>query len=91
MQDVPSWCIQRAEQCCFVQATGVEFPDVSDFWQGESFRSLGAGLRSKKFAFVPVKVRQHSLWQSQCAGSAVSMCSLPCGRKHVYVADALMC
>ena len=71
--------MQRAEQRCCVQATGVEFPDVSDFWQGESFRSLGAGLRSKKFAFVPVKVRQQRLWQSQCGGSAVTVRSLPYG------------
>lgn len=38
------------------QATGVEFPSVTHFWEGEAFRSLGAGVRQKKIAFVGVKV-----------------------------------
>ncbi len=40
-----------------LQATGVEFPAVTHFWEGEAFRSLGAGVRQKKIAFVGVKVR----------------------------------
>ena len=39
-----------------VQATGVEFPLVTKFWQGESYRCMGAGVRTKKVAFVNVKV-----------------------------------
>ena len=57
--------VQRA------QATGIEFPDVADFWQGESCRSLGAGLRSKKFAFVPVKVDTSPDACSSCASAGI--------------------
>lgn len=42
-----------------LQSTGVEFPEVTSFWTGtERYRSLGAGVRAKSFAFVPVKVRK---------------------------------
>jgi len=34
----------------------VEFPEVTAFWEGEKMRSMGAGVRAKNFAFVPVKV-----------------------------------
>ncbi|KAK9826897.1 hypothetical protein WJX81_006395 [Elliptochloris bilobata] len=38
-------------------STGVEFPEVVSLWgSSEKFRSVGAGVRAKKFAFVPVKV-----------------------------------
>ena len=43
---------------CLLQATGVAFPEVTTFWQGEKFRCLGAGNRKKKIAFVGVKVRE---------------------------------
>ena len=39
-----------------MQSTGVEFPEVTTLWEGEKMRSMGAGVRAKKFAFVPVKV-----------------------------------
>ena len=39
-----------------MQATGVTFPAVTKFWQGESYRCMGAGVRTKKVAFVGVKV-----------------------------------
>ena len=39
-----------------MQATGVTFPLVNKFWQGESYRCMGAGVRTKKVAFVNVKV-----------------------------------
>ena len=39
-----------------LQSTGVEFPEVTTFWDGDKMRSVGAGVRAKKFAFVPVKV-----------------------------------
>ena len=39
-----------------LQSTGVAFPEVTTFWQGEKFRCLGAGNRKKKIAFVGVKV-----------------------------------
>lgn len=40
-----------------LQSTGVEFPEVVGLWGStEKFRSVGAGVREKKFAFVPVKV-----------------------------------
>jgi hypothetical protein len=40
------------------QATGVEFPEVVSLWgASDKFRSVGAGVRAKKFAFVPVKAR----------------------------------
>jgi hypothetical protein len=35
----------------------VEFPEVTSLWQGERLRCVGAGVRAKKFAFVPVKVQ----------------------------------
>lgn len=37
-------------------ATGIEFPLVNEFWAGETYRSVGAGARSKKIAFINVKV-----------------------------------
>lgn len=39
-----------------MQATGVTFPEVTKFWQGDSYRCMGAGVRTKKVAFVGVKV-----------------------------------
>ena len=42
--------------CLLLQSTGVEFPEVTAFWDGDKMRSVGAGVRAKKFAFVPVKV-----------------------------------
>lgn len=44
------------EQLLHVQATGVAFPQVTQFWQGEKYRCMGAGVRTKKVAFVGVKV-----------------------------------
>ena len=38
-------------------ATGVEFPLVKTFWEGEAQRNVGAGVRQKKIAFLGVKVR----------------------------------
>lgn len=41
----------------------MEFPEVNTFWIGSGkFRSLGAGVRAKKFAFVPVKVYAVTLY-----------------------------
>ena len=40
-----------------MQATGIAFPQVTKFWQGETYRCVGAGVRTKKVAFVGVKVR----------------------------------
>jgi hypothetical protein len=42
--------------CWLLQATGVTFPQVTKFWQGEPYRCMGAGVRTKKVAFVGVKV-----------------------------------
>ena len=39
------------------QATGTDFDTVQRFWVGEAFRCLGAAVRSKKVAFLGVKVR----------------------------------
>ena len=39
-----------------MQATGVEFPEVTTLWDGDKMRSVGAGVRAKKFGFLPVKV-----------------------------------
>lgn len=39
-----------------MQATGVTFPQVTKFWQGELYRCMGAGVRTKKVAFIGVKV-----------------------------------
>ena len=47
-----------------LQSTGVEFPEVTTFWDGDKMRSVGAGVRAKKFAFVPVKVRLLRMAQS---------------------------
>ncbi|DBB11970.1 TPA: hypothetical protein ACH3X3_006096 [Trebouxia sp. C0006] len=38
------------------KATGVNFPQVTKFWQGEAYRCMGAGVRTKKVAFVSVKI-----------------------------------
>ena len=41
-----------------MQATGAQFPLVARFWEGDTaFRCMGAGVRSKKFGFIGVKVR----------------------------------
>ena len=53
-----------------LQATGVEFPAVTHFWEGEAFRSLGAAVRQKKIAFVGVKVNFIRL-------SATSLTAMP--------------
>ena len=37
-------------------SSGVEFPLARTFWVGDVQRNLGAAVRSKKFAFVGVKV-----------------------------------
>ena len=37
-------------------ATGVEFPLVRTFWEGEAQRNVGASVRQKKIAFLGVKV-----------------------------------
>ncbi|KAL4515633.1 hypothetical protein Ndes2437B_g07062 [Nannochloris sp. 'desiccata'] len=37
-------------------ATGVEYPLVQKYWLGEEFRAMGAGVRTKKIAFLGVKV-----------------------------------
>ncbi len=39
-----------------MQSTGVEFPEVTTLWDGDKMRSVGAGVRAKKFGFLPVKV-----------------------------------
>lgn len=43
-------------------ATGVEFPLVQKFWIGEETRAMGAGVRSKKIAFLNVKVYAVALY-----------------------------
>ena len=49
-----------------MQATGVEFPEVVSLWgSSERFRSMGAGVRAKKFAFLPVKARSPLLYGVQ--------------------------
>jgi hypothetical protein len=48
-----------------VQSTGVEFPEVTTLWDGDKMRSVGAGVRAKKFGFLPIKVLSHTavmLW-----------------------------
>lgn len=49
-------CYLLIAEKAVLQATGVAFPEVTTFWQGEKFRCLGAGNRKKKIAFVGVKV-----------------------------------
>ncbi|KAK9806338.1 hypothetical protein WJX72_010689 [[Myrmecia] bisecta] len=44
------------------KATGVEYPTVTSFWEGEKFRCMGAGVRAKKIAFVSVKVYAVALY-----------------------------
>lgn len=62
-----SYCLSDGH---FLQATGVEFPAVTHFWEGEAFRSLGAAVRQKKIAFVGVKVSFIGL-------SAINLTALP--------------
>ena len=51
-----------------VQATGAQFPLVARFWEGDTaFRCMGAGVRSKKFGFIGVKVRHPVIQRSQLA------------------------
>lgn len=44
------------QQVITEKATGVTFPEVTKFWQGDTYRCMGAGVRTKKVAFVGVKV-----------------------------------
>lgn len=48
-------------------ATGVEFPLVRTFWEGEAQRNVGASVRQKKIAFLGVKVSapRHTRWTVQ--------------------------
>lgn len=43
-------------------STGVEFPLVRTFWEGEAQRSMGASVRQKKIAFLGVKVYAVALY-----------------------------
>jgi hypothetical protein len=46
-----------ADRVCVSQATGVEFPEVQNLWGStDPYRSVGAGVREKKIAFISVKV-----------------------------------
>ena len=45
-----------AHKATLVQSTGVEFPEVTTLWDGDKMRSVGAGVRARKFGFLPVKV-----------------------------------
>lgn len=49
-------CMASDSQTIKEKATGVTFPQVTKFWQGEAYRCMGAGVRTKKVAFVNVKV-----------------------------------
>ena len=71
-----------SDQLCFlqgsalslgrVQATGAQFPLVARFWEGDTaFRCMGAGVRSKKFGFIGVKVR-HLMTECHHLASAVT-------------------
>ncbi|KAI7838838.1 hypothetical protein COHA_007452 [Chlorella ohadii] len=43
-------------------ASGIEFPLVQRLWLGEEMRCVGAGCRSKKIAFIGVKVYAAALY-----------------------------
>ncbi len=63
-----SWTGTSALGLCRVQATGVQFPLVARFWEGDTpFRCMGAGVRSKKFGFIGVKVRLLVIQRSHLA------------------------
>lgn len=49
-------CMAASGQTITEKATGVTFPEVTKFWHGEPFRCMGAGVRTKKVAFINVKV-----------------------------------
>ena len=49
-------CTGFDELLAWAQSTGVEFPEVTTLWDGDKMRSVGAGVRAKKFGFLPVKV-----------------------------------
>ncbi|KAL3159218.1 hypothetical protein ABBQ32_011195 [Trebouxia sp. C0010 RCD-2024] len=55
-------CMTADSQVITEKATGVTFPQVAKFWQGESYRCMGAGVRTKKVAFVGVKVYAVALY-----------------------------
>ena len=60
-----------------MQATGVEFPEVVSLWgSSERFRSMGAGVRAKKFAFLPVKARARLLCEMQRELTEQGYCSI---------------
>lgn len=47
----------EADKAPLVQVTGVEFPEVQTLWGStDPYRSMGAGVREKKIAFISVKV-----------------------------------
>ena len=55
-----------------MQATGVHFPLVARFWEGDTpYRCMGAGVRSKKFGFIGVKVRHSGMQGSHLASVVV--------------------
>lgn len=67
-QQIKVWTEGRNERVLarllLVQSTGVEFPEVTTLWDGDKMRSVGAGVRAKRFGFIPVKVHsQHRILQ----------------------------
>lgn len=65
-----------------LQSTGVEFPEVTTLWEGDKMRSMGAGVRAKKFGFIPVKVPCPD-WQCPTPLTAGTTC-FPCAQNPVH-------
>lgn len=62
-------CMASDSQLVTEKATGVTFPQVTQFWHGEKYRCMGAGVRSKKVAFVGVKVYAVAMYvEAEAAG-----------------------
>ena len=72
---------------CREPATGVEFPLVQKVWGSEEMRCMGAGCRTKKIAFIGVKVYAVALYveaekmarelgvRNRCGGAVYRRCT----------------
>ena len=69
----------NAHKVTLVQSTGVEFPEVTTLWDGDKMRSVGAGVRAKRFGFLPVKV----LPTQYRASAALEIVLMPQSRSSV--------
>ena len=56
---------------------------MTTLWEGDALRSMGAGVRAKKFAFMPVKV--HALCLSAAPACPLTTFTTPATERSALV------